>query len=104
MEHRSVVQRPQCAPSPAAEKRAVRRCVLTAAVLVGLVGHTSAHAACTTVTTAWQNAAVTNSADVFTLSFDAIPGITGSDGVIGLSKGAATGYPQLAAAVRFNNA
>ncbi|HVE14759.1 MAG TPA: fibronectin type III domain-containing protein, partial [Elusimicrobiota bacterium] len=62
-----------------------------------------ARAACINVSTAWQNSPFAAQSGSFTAEFDATPGMAKMDGVAGLSNGAATGYPSLAAIVRFNN-
>jgi hypothetical protein len=56
---------------------------------------------CVNSTTAWQNSAFASQAGVFTAEFDATPGATGVDGVVGLSTAAAANYSDCAAMVRF---
>ena len=51
----------------------------------------------------WTDAALPAHSGVFTISFDAVPSVVGQDTVIGLSKGVAAQYTDLAAIVRFNN-
>ncbi len=50
----------------------------------------------------WQNTSFATQAGQFSAEFDATPGQSGMDGVIGLSQNAASAYTQLAAIVRFN--
>jgi hypothetical protein len=52
----------------------------------------------------WKSTAFARQSAPFTATWDAIPGAGSIDGLTGLSLGAASGYPSLAAAVRFNNA
>jgi hypothetical protein len=50
----------------------------------------------------FQGAAFASQTGSFTASFDATPQGSGIDGVIGLSRALATGYPDLAASIRFS--
>lgn len=59
--------------------------------------------ACVNSAGSWANQPFAGQAGTFTVQYDATPSAANLDGVTGLSKGAATGYPSLAAAVRFNN-
>ncbi|HEX4422275.1 MAG TPA: hypothetical protein VH165_30390, partial [Kofleriaceae bacterium] len=61
-------------------------------------------AACTTVVPngPFSNAAFTAQHGRFHVEYDATPTTNSLDGTVGLSAGAATGFPQLAIAVRFN--
>ena len=52
----------------------------------------------------WHNAAFASQTGKFEVKFNAKPAAAGMDTVIGLSKGAAASYADLAAVVRFNNA
>ena len=58
--------------------------------------------ACLTSASSWLNASFTPQTDTFTAQFDATPGGSAIDGVMGLSGAAATDYSSLAAIVRFN--
>ena len=55
------------------------------------------------VTTTWQNNAFPVQTGKFEAKFDATPGASATDGVVGLSNGSASTFTSLAAAVRFNN-
>lgn len=59
--------------------------------------------ACANSAGSWANQPFAGQAGTFTVQYDATPSAANLDGVTGLSKGSATGYPSLAAAVRFNN-
>jgi len=59
---------------------------------------------CSTSSLAWLNSPFTAQAGSFTAQFDATPNGASIDGVTGLSAGAAAGYADLAAIVRFNAA
>jgi len=59
--------------------------------------------ACVTSAGTWQSQALVGQSGIFTALYDAKPSAANIDGVTGLSRGAASGYPSLAAAVRFNN-
>jgi hypothetical protein len=59
-------------------------------------------AVCSTSAGSWTAQSFTNQTARFSAEFDATPSALGIDGVAGLSKGAATAYASLAAAVRFN--
>lgn len=63
----------------------------------------SVRAQCVTATTAWKNNAFAAPSAAFSARFTAVPSGAKIDGVTGLSQGAATGFPSLAVAVRFNN-
>ena len=51
----------------------------------------------------WKNASFPSQSGTFSVDYDATPGSAAMDGVTGLSRGAASGYSSLAAAVRFNS-
>src|SRR5205809_159788 len=59
---------------------------------------------CSTSSLAWLNSPFTAQTGSFTAQFDATPNGASIDGVTGLSAGAAAGYADLAAIVRFNAA
>jgi hypothetical protein len=60
---------------------------------------------CMTTSGAWANSALSQTATgSFSVAFDATPTASPMDGVMGLSFGPASGYANLAAIVRFNNA
>ncbi|MCM2303761.1 MAG: Ig-like domain-containing protein [Elusimicrobia bacterium] len=59
---------------------------------------------CLASSSLWKNSAFAAQNAPFTASFDAIPAAAGLDAITGLSRGAASGYANLAAIVRFNNA
>src|SRR3954471_13805124 len=68
-----------------------------------LAGAAAASAGCITSAGSWANTAFAPQTGSFTAEFDATPSAAKMDGVAGLSNAAASGYPALAAAVRFNN-
>jgi hypothetical protein len=57
---------------------------------------------CVTSNNTWQNFPMSNQTGVFTVYFDAIPSLANIDGLINLSKGAATSFSQSAVTPRFN--
>jgi hypothetical protein len=57
---------------------------------------------CVTAGTAFQNTAFASQTGTFTATFDAMPSVPKINSVIGLSKGAQSGYAGFAALVRFN--
>jgi hypothetical protein len=57
---------------------------------------------CRTNTGSWQNTRIGSLTSTFTATFDGTPHQANMDGVIGLSKGSANDYEDLAAIVRFN--
>ncbi len=59
---------------------------------------------CNSVSTTWYNKSISNQTSPFQIEFDATPKVANVNGVIGVSKGAASGYANLAAAVRFSSA
>ncbi len=61
-------------------------------------------AGCVNSAGTWQNLAHASQNGTFTAEYDATPSAAIVDGVTGLSRGPASGYTALAAAVRFNNA
>ncbi|MCR4294630.1 MAG: Ig-like domain-containing protein, partial [Elusimicrobia bacterium] len=61
-------------------------------------------AGCVNSAGTWQNLAHASQNGTFTAEYDATPSASGIDGVTGLSRGPASNYSALAAAVRFNNA
>lgn len=63
---------------------------------------TSIPATCRTSSGTWQNTPFASQTGAFITGFDATPNAAKIDGVIGLSSGAAAGYSDLAAIVRFN--
>src|SRR6185312_5637688 len=58
---------------------------------------------CVTSAGTWQNSAVTSLSGTFTAEFDGTASALTTDGVAGLSNGAATSFSSLGVAVRFNN-
>lgn len=82
-------------------RRTLGKIQLAGALL--LAGAAAASAACITSAGSWANAPFAPQTGVFTAEFDATPSAAKMDGVAGLSNAAASGYPALAAAVRFNN-
>ena len=81
-----------------------RKAMLTALLLALTAASRAAAAACIDSAGTWRSAPLTSQAGLFTVEFDAVPGLARMDGVSGLSNGAASGYASLAAAVRFNTA
>ncbi len=73
---------------------------LLAAVILAVPAHTQ----CVPSGTAWKNFPFAAQSSPFTVRFTASASGANIDGVTGLSQGPATGFPSLAAAVRFNNA
>jgi len=66
-------------------------------------GAPPAPAVCVVSAGTWQNQAIASQSGTFTAEYDATPSAANIDGVTGLSRGPASGYSALAAAVRFNN-
>ncbi|HEY6444361.1 MAG TPA: immunoglobulin domain-containing protein, partial [Candidatus Acidoferrales bacterium] len=61
-------------------------------------------AGCVTSSASWVNSALPQlQTGTFRLEFDVTPASTGIDGVIGLSSGPASDYPNLATIIRFND-
>ena len=67
-----------------------------------VVQSTAPAGACVTSGKGWSNTSFAVQRGTFTAEFDATPGSTGVDGVIGLGGAAASSYDHLAAIVRFN--
>ncbi|MDO8631394.1 MAG: hypothetical protein Q7R41_12970, partial [Phycisphaerales bacterium] len=76
--------------------------MITAIFLLGLAA-VPAGAQCVAATAAWQNRPFIAQSGPFTARFTASAAAAKIDGVTGLSQAVATGFPSLAAAVRFNN-